>query len=330
MTYNETVERLRENLREYFTPLGFAIFKTRSGAFVLKKDMGDHEQLLTMGLSDHTYSFNPSFRLSIFYKPVNDLIIKSCKEYKDMILESTLSFNKSFKRQEEDDDSCFKFYRLNSVETIDEYSKNCIACYEKHKIFFEQTNTLDKVDKLLNSYPLDDDKYIYTLWQKAEIGIIVAKLVNNPTIITLANEYHKLLVAQENEVVYEKILDYLEIPYQPSQKKEIIIEPFDNQFINTENMTQTISINGFDSDGEPEITVQEDGSIELVFSFMPPLNGKEEQGNSEYWDTFEDVLSKELAIEVIRDDREVFLIQNPNNDTINKLTNFLENYWLNI
>ena len=35
-------------------------------------------------------------------------------------------------------------------------------------------------------------------------------------------------------------------------------------------LTRIIALEGFDSEGEPEIRIKRDGRLELVFNFMPP------------------------------------------------------------
>lgn len=90
---------------------------------------------------------------------------------------------------------------------------------------------------------------------------------------------------------------------------------------------RTIKVKGFDKDGEPEVKLFDDGHLELIFNFMPPLNGNAEQIENEYWDNFEKTLSIHLDVEVLRDDRELFIIQNPKKSTVKKLELFLESYW---
>lgn len=90
---------------------------------------------------------------------------------------------------------------------------------------------------------------------------------------------------------------------------------------------KTTIVKGFDKDGEPEIKIFQDGHIEILFNFMPPLNAKEEQLESEYWDNFEKVLSTHLNVEVLRDDRELFIIHLPKKSTSKKIELFLESYW---
>ena len=88
-----------------------------------------------------------------------------------------------------------------------------------------------------------------------------------------------------------------------------------------------ISIKGFDKDGEPEVKVFKDGHIEIMFNFMPPLNGKTEVEDEEFWDSFENVLSTHLNVEVMREDREFFIIPKSKKSTAKKLELYLESYW---
>jgi hypothetical protein len=50
-------------------------------------------------------------------------------------------------------------------------------------------------------------------------------------------------------------------------------------------------IEGFDSEGEPEIRIMENGSLELVFNFMPPTWAEE---TPEAFDDFDLQLSEAL------------------------------------
>ena len=90
---------------------------------------------------------------------------------------------------------------------------------------------------------------------------------------------------------------------------------------------KTINVNGFDKDGDPEIKLYSDGHIEILFNFMPPLNGAAEQIDNDYWDNFEKTLSVHLSVKVDRDDRELFVITKPKKSTIKKLELYLESYW---
>jgi hypothetical protein len=42
---------------------------------------------------------------------------------------------------------------------------------------------------------------------------------------------------------------------------------------------------GFDSAGEPELRLGEHGALEIVFNFMPPLNGADDPNPHPVFDT---------------------------------------------
>jgi hypothetical protein len=87
------------------------------------------------------------------------------------------------------------------------------------------------------------------------------------------------------------------------------------------------SVTGFDSAGEPEIRFGDSGALEIVFNFMPPLNETGDANPHRVFDTFEVVLAKALGVEVVRDDRELFVIPKPQADTVAKTKIFLETFW---
>jgi hypothetical protein len=89
----------------------------------------------------------------------------------------------------------------------------------------------------------------------------------------------------------------------------------------------TVTVQGFDSAGEPEIRSGEDGALEIMFNFMPPLNGASEPYPDAVFDTFEVVLVKALGVDVIREDRELFVIPNPQPDTLARAKAYLETFW---
>lgn len=90
---------------------------------------------------------------------------------------------------------------------------------------------------------------------------------------------------------------------------------------------KTIEIKGFDVDGDPVLHIEDDGSLMLVFEFMPPLNGTDEGVEDPEFERFDEVLAEELGVEVIWDDRERFVILKPAADTVERLKYYLEHYW---
>jgi hypothetical protein len=86
---------------------------------------------------------------------------------------------------------------------------------------------------------------------------------------------------------------------------------------------ETITLEGFDPEGEPEIRIMENGSLELVFNFMPPTWAEE---NPEAFDDFDVQLAEVLDLEVLWEDREFFVIEEPAEDTVERIKQFLEHY----
>ena len=100
-----------------------------------------------------------------------------------------------------------------------------------------------------------------------------------------------------------------------------------NAFQNIETTEiETIEIENFDKDGEPEIRLFSDGSAEIVFNFMPPLNGSEDRSNLDIFETFDIELSKIINKEVIWEDCEIFTLSTITRDDINKIKIFLESF----
>ena len=106
-----------------------------------------------------------------------------------------------------------------------------------------------------------------------------------------------------------------------------ISEPKMSEPAMSEPATQPITVTGFDSFGEPEIRNADGGALEIMFNFMPPLNGSDDYNPHPVFETFEKVLQAELGVDVIRDDRELFIIPKPKPDTAARAKAFLETFW---
>jgi len=126
-------------------------------------------------------------------------------------------------------------------------------------------------------------------------------------------------IKNENTVNFEKIF------FVTKEKYKSFIEKirFSQRIIKTHN------INGFDKSGEPLIDVYDTGVISIKFSFMPPLNGKDDPSELPVFETFEKELEKKINSLVVRDDREQFYIPNPQIETLDRLIKYLEGFWHN-
>ena len=87
------------------------------------------------------------------------------------------------------------------------------------------------------------------------------------------------------------------------------------------------TIKGFDRNGEPELRAGENGALEIVFNFMPPQTAAGEERSPDLFENFEKTLSTHLAVNVLRDDREIFLIPKPSPDTAARAAAYLSSFW---
>ncbi len=80
---------------------------------------------------------------------------------------------------------------------------------------------------------------------------------------------------------------------------------------------QKISLSGFDPEGEPKIRVMSDGSLVVVFEFMPPSFAPELPGGDlGSFSDFDKQMERAIGVPVLWDDREFFIIRAPKDDTI--------------
>jgi len=86
---------------------------------------------------------------------------------------------------------------------------------------------------------------------------------------------------------------------------------------------EVIPITGFDLEGEPEIRVMADGSLYVVFNFMPPSWAEDDP---DPFDDFDRQLARAVAVPVDWQDREFFRIERPTADTVGRIRKFLESY----
>jgi hypothetical protein len=90
-----------------------------------------------------------------------------------------------------------------------------------------------------------------------------------------------------------------------------------------EEPIERISITGFDQEGEPEIRRMADGSLYVLFEFIPPSWAEDTAKN---FDDFDKEIAKAIGKDVEWEDRELFRIDKPARDTIERLQTFLESY----
>jgi hypothetical protein len=92
-----------------------------------------------------------------------------------------------------------------------------------------------------------------------------------------------------------------------------------------DEVQQEIKLTGFDPKGEPVIRIMADGSLLIVFNFMPPSFVPDGEGLGPFAD-FDKQLERAARVPVVWDDREVFVIQQPKRDTVQRIRKFIESY----
>ncbi len=90
-----------------------------------------------------------------------------------------------------------------------------------------------------------------------------------------------------------------------------------------EEPVNVIPLAGFDPEGEPEIRVMANGSLYIVFNFMPPSWAEDEPDSFE---DFDQQLSQGIGQPVEWEDREFFRIAQPAKDTVERIRRFLGSY----
>jgi hypothetical protein len=84
---------------------------------------------------------------------------------------------------------------------------------------------------------------------------------------------------------------------------------------------------GFDKHAEPELRMDENGALEILFNHMPPLNTKGHEREPELFDHLEKDMAWYLGLEVQRDDREKFIIPLPSANTADAVAMYLSLFW---
>jgi hypothetical protein len=98
-----------------------------------------------------------------------------------------------------------------------------------------------------------------------------------------------------------------------------------------DEIQKEIELTGFDPEGEPVIRVMGDGSLHVVFEFMPPSYADDEDGEDGEDDLgsfadFDKQMERAVGVPVVWDDREVLVISRPKPDTVERIRGFIQNY----
>ncbi len=93
-------------------------------------------------------------------------------------------------------------------------------------------------------------------------------------------------------------------------------------------LIESVRLSGFDPGGEPELRRYGDGSLQVVFTFMPPSFVDDEGGWVDLgrYRKLDEEMALAIGVDVVWEDREFFRIPRPRDDTAERLRAFLASY----
>jgi hypothetical protein len=204
MDYKKVLNSVNTHISAIFTPLGFTLKKRANGLYVYK-DTDFCRQFISIEISNYTIEFSISATFMTCFRKVAALhcTARGLDEKWDLDFSYTVSA-----RNKDYDLVHFVFHEEQALhswcyDTLKPY-------YQQQSIpFFEATNTLDKVDNLLNDAPLSNLDYLNDICTYAQTGLVVAKLNHNPHFDNLATVYYEKLDAENAVFEYKNVMNYL-------------------------------------------------------------------------------------------------------------------------
>ncbi len=185
MNYSEVKKELKKEFESFLKPLGY---KSKSGAqgceFILLKELTTFR--IGYGVANYIDEFTTGCYLGIGILPIQKIVYKleDVKEVTDNY-GSTIASGISHYFNELNYD-----YRIKTTENIKEWGAIVRKFYEEYAIpFLEKYNTVDAIDKLVNTNPSERVIYCDDLAWRMMNGLISAKLNNNPKYEDLKSYY---------------------------------------------------------------------------------------------------------------------------------------------
>jgi len=136
--------------------------------------------------------------------------------------------------------------------------------------------------------------------------------------------YYRGVLEQKKEKEKEKSFDNETGSEDITKNHTLSFEEADNI------VEQTIEVADFGG-AKPNLTLRKSGNGYLIVECPPFYDGEgnEIDGDKDFPEAmeFENLISEYIGVPVIREDREVFLIEKANIEIIRKVKEFIENYW---
>ena len=90
-------------------------------------------------------------------------------------------------------------------------------------------------------------------------------------------------------------------------------------------VVREVTVMGFDPDAEPVIREMSDGSLAIQFEAMPPFFADDNPDVFDI-DNFRSRLEVAAGTDAVWDDREVFVVPDPNDESFSSIADFLGNF----
>jgi hypothetical protein len=199
MNYKEVKQELKKEFESFLKPLGY---KSKNGlqgcTFSIIKNNVHYS--IVYGITNYIDEFHTGCSVGIGIIPIQKILyhyIQEVKEVKDNY-GSTIRENTDTYMNELNYD-----YKIQTIDDIKEWGKIVRKFYAEFAVpFFEKYRSVDAIDKLLNNN-LKEPTYLILGW-RIIIGLIAAKLNNNPKYNELRDYYSSLL---GNEITWQVLID---------------------------------------------------------------------------------------------------------------------------
>lgn len=206
MNYKNVLDELLNCLRPYFSNLGYKIKKVKEvGGYHIYNETNFGTQLIEVSAIDYKIEHTLCASFMVCHEIVSEILKFS--RGKNEVYNSKFTFTVV---HDNNDNNLFNYY-LKTESSIDVWVKDVLIPYfEEHIIpFFRLFETLENVDKVLNSNPSEESEYINNYPKRAQIGLIVAKLVNNANFNELSEAYLSVLEKEDVSETYIHVMNYL-------------------------------------------------------------------------------------------------------------------------
>jgi|SRR6218665_30005 len=212
MNYLEVKKELKKKFESFLKPLGFRSKADNQGcSFFLNKENSEYR--FGYGISNYYDEFYTGLFGSIGYTPIQKIenAIFEEQSFYDTLL---LNISEYFKSEN------FRF-KISTFEDLNKWKSISEKFYYEFALpFFKQYNTIESIDKLLNTHPTEKVVYLDDLGGRIIAGLISAKLNQNPKYDELRDYYKSEVESKfQGYFMYEKCMKTINFLDNHSQEE---------------------------------------------------------------------------------------------------------------